>query len=194
MSAPDVKVSITHEGKYSWLAMVMVDGSPIAYASRGSKLKAVAFVVRAVRPRKFGDNLATLKTEILSEVLLQKISAPGLLESWRNPEKYDIFGAWTSLEWYGSIKPSTDMLKQAKGSKMLVQEGWSTNAREARITTGTKFSKNIKRLKRENQLKVEALTPIAEFESKFAPDIAKKAVDALENATIELMEATDDNR
>lgn len=100
---------------------------------------------------------------LISDVLLQKVSAPGLLDAWRDPQEYDVFGAWTSADWYGSIKPSTDMLKQAKGSKLLIDEGWSTNAREARITTGTKFSKNIKRLKRENELKVEASRPLAEF-------------------------------
>ena len=105
---------------------------------------------------------------LLSEVLLKKIDAPGLLESWRDPQMYDTFGAWIMADWYGAIKPSTDMLKQANGSKLLVQEGWSTNARESRITTGTKFSKNIARIKRENQLKVEAARPMAEFEREFA--------------------------
>ncbi len=104
---------------------------------------------------------------LLSEVLLQKVTAPGLLEAWRDPKAYDVFGAWIATDWYGSIKPSTDMLKQAKGSKMLVEQGWSTNAREARMTTGTKFSKNMKRLKRENQQKVEAALPLAEFEREF---------------------------
>jgi capsid protein len=118
---------------------------------------------------------------LISETLLQKINAPGLLQSWRNPEQYDIFGAWVSVEWYGSIKPSTDMLKQAKGSKMLVDEGWSTNAREARITTGTKFTKNIKRLKRENELKVEAARPLAEFRAEFGAEEADAAIQAVDN-------------
>ncbi|ARB06245.1 portal protein [Shewanella phage SppYZU01] len=117
---------------------------------------------------------------LLSETLLQKIRAPGLLDSWRDPRKYDIFGAWVSTDWYGSIKPSTDMLKQAKGSKMLVDEGWSTNAREARITTGTKFSKNIKRLKRENELKVEAARPLAEFRAEFGDQVAEETIGALD--------------
>lgn len=120
---------------------------------------------------------------LLSETLLQKISAPSLLESWRNPQKYDVFGTWVSVDWYGSIKPSTDMLKQAKGSKLLVAEGWSTNAREARITTGTKFSKNIKRLKRENEQKVEAARPLAEFRKEFGDDVAQEAISALEEAS-----------
>lgn len=130
---------------------------------------------------------------LLSEVLLGKIQAQGLLESWRNPEQYDIFGAWTSVEWYGSIKPSTDMLKQAKGSKMLVDEGWSTNARESRITTGTKFTQNIKRLKRENELKVQAMRPIAEFKQEFGDDVEiEDTTSALHEIETNILEAIED--
>ena len=125
---------------------------------------------------------------LLSETLIQKVAAPGLLESWRNPQEYDIFGAWIYTEWYGSIKPSTDMLKQAKGSKMLIEEGWSTNARESRITTGTKFSKNIKRLKRENELKVEAARPMAEFRAEFGDDEADNIAALSESRVSALVE------
>ena len=108
---------------------------------------------------------------LISETLLGNVSAPGLLEAWRNPREYATFASWTSAAWYGSIKPSTDMLKQAKGSVILVGEGWSTNARESRITTGTKYSKNIKRLKRENEQKVEAMRPLAEFKAEFGEPV-----------------------
>jgi capsid protein len=119
---------------------------------------------------EFGENFCTpIYIEwLINETLMQKISTPGLLKSWRNSDQYDIFGAWTNVIWYGSIKPSTDMLKQAKGSQVLVNEGWSTNARESRITTGTKFSHNIKRLKHENQLKADAMRPLLEIQEEFS--------------------------
>jgi len=101
---------------------------------------------------------------LISEVLLGEISAVGFLDAYRDPSIWDVLGAWSSCQWYGSIKPSTDQLKQAKGSKMLVDEGWSTNAREARINTGTKFIRNIKKLKYENELKAEAMRPLLELE------------------------------
>lgn len=104
---------------------------------------------------------------LISEVLLQKISAPSLLEAWRNPEQYDIFGAWIASEWYGSSKPSADPLKQVKASIALVGAGLSTNAREARSINGSKFSKNMKRLKHENELKAETMRPLAEFKREF---------------------------
>lgn len=109
---------------------------------------------------------------LLSETLKGRIKAPDLINSWRDPQQYDIFGAWTAVEWYGNVKPSMDMKKSAQASQLLVDEGWSTNAREARGINGTKFSKNIKRLRRENELKAEAARPIVEFRRKYgqSPD------------------------
>jgi lambda family phage portal protein len=101
---------------------------------------------------------------LVSEALLGKIVAPGLLEAWRDPAKHDIFAAWVSVDWYGSIKPSTDMLKAVKASDLLVRGGYSTRAREARTLTGTKFSKNVKRGARENQQLTEMLQPLLDIE------------------------------
>lgn len=104
---------------------------------------------------------------LLSEILVRRINAPGLLAAWRDPRKWDVFGAWVSVEWFGSVKPANDMLKQAKGSQLLIKQGWSTNARESRGNNGSKFTKNVKRLKRENVLLVEALRPLADFRAEF---------------------------
>lgn len=134
---------------------------------------------------------------MLSEALLGKIQANTLLESWRNPLKYDVFGAWVNVDWYGSIKPSIDLLKQGRGSELLVINGWSTNARESRVITGTKFSRNMKRIKQENQLKIAALRPMAEFKKEFGEQVVDDAVEAKNNEEITalvdgLKEALDD--
>lgn len=134
---------------------------------------------------------------LISETLAGRVSAPGLLEAWRDPQKFDVFGAWVAADWYGAIKPSTDMLKQVKGSDLLVAGGYSTRAREARITTGTKFSKNAKRLKRENEQLAEAMRPMAEFKAEFnmpqeesapsggeATAVADAVIEALEDANV----------
>lgn len=128
---------------------------------------------------------------LVSETLQQRITAPQLLEAWRDPQKFDIFGAWTATDWYGSIKPSTDMLKQVKGSNLLVEGGYSTRAREARLTTGTKFSKNIKRLKLENKQLAEAMRPMLELEAEFGRDNTSAAVKALNDAGEILAEFTE---
>ncbi len=128
---------------------------------------------------------------LLSETLQQKINAPGLLQAWRTPDQYDIFGAWTSTDWYGSIKPSTDMLKQVKGSDLLVAGGYSTRARESRITTGTKFSKNVQKLRRENEQLAEAVRPMLQLEQEFGGRQTAMAISALDDAAIQLAEVAD---
>lgn len=109
---------------------------------------------------------------LISETLRRKLTAPGLLEAWRNPAAYDVFAAYTATDWYGSIKPSTDMLKQVRGSDLLVAGGYSTRAREARVTTGTKFSKNIKRLKSENVQLADAMRPLLELQAQYPAQAA----------------------
>lgn len=104
---------------------------------------------------------------LISETLLGKTNPKGFLDSWKDLTKYDIFGAWTCVDWYGSIKPSTDMLKQARGAQVAVQEGWSTNAKEARQLTGTKFSKNTNRIRQENAQKVKMNEPLLEAAAKY---------------------------
>lgn len=104
---------------------------------------------------------------LLSESMLRNIDSPGLLEAWRDPRRYDVFGAWTAVDWYGTVKIATDPLKMVKASKMMIAEGISTHARETRGITGMKWSKNIKRLIKENEQLVEARTPLAKFEQEF---------------------------
>ena len=125
---------------------------------------------------------------LISENLLNRVTAPGLLDAWRDPMQHDKLAAWVCVDWYGSIKPSTDTLKQARGSKMLVDEGWSTNAREARITTGTKFSHNIKRLRRENAQKADAARPLLELQREFGPERAAITMQAIEDAIAQAAE------
>jgi len=183
----------------AWTLEIPPEVLRLSFSNNYSASQAAINEFKIAINRTWGDFGETFCTPIyiewlLSETLLQKITAPGLLQSWRNPNEYDIFGAWTATDWYGSIKPSTDMLKQAKGSKILVAEGWSTNAREARITTGTKFSKNIKRLKRENELKAEAARPILELKAEFGEQVAAEAISALDEATeavVQLVEGQD---
>lgn len=130
---------------------------------------------------------------LISETLLQKISAPGLLEAWRDPLKQDIFSAWTLADWYGVIKPSTDMLKQAKASQMLIDMGLTTRAREARLLTGTRYSKDVQRLRLENEALVLANAPLLEAENAAAQstltgDATTQAIAADVSAVLGLVE------
>lgn len=96
----------------------------------------------------------------ISETLNNSIVAPGLLEAWRNPALWDIFGAWMLADWSGAIKPNVDLLKEVKAYQMLVSEGWLTRDRASRELTGMKYSKTVQQLVKENSKLVEALQPL----------------------------------
>lgn len=127
----------------------------------------------------------------ISSVLTGKVRAVGFLESWQDPMKYDEFGAWLATDWSGAIKPATDIVKQGKGYKTLVEEGWITNGRTSRELTGTKFSHNIKILRRENLMKAEAMRPLLELQREFGGGAVDTAVTALEDQLSDIRDTLD---
>lgn len=110
----------------------------------------------------------------ISEVLNRKIEAPGFLEAWRDITKRDVYNAWVYADWYGTVKISTDPVKQIKGAEMAIANGLSTRAKESRAINGTKYSKNVKRLAREAEQLVDTLRPVEEFRAALkAPVVAE---------------------
>jgi lambda family phage portal protein len=106
---------------------------------------------------KFGDDVCTpiYKEWLISEVLNQRIDAPGLLEAWRDPKQYDTWGAWTSCDWNGVVKVAIDPTKLVKGYSAMIAEGLITRDRAARELTGMKFSKVVQQLAREDKMLVD---------------------------------------
>jgi lambda family phage portal protein len=119
----------------------------------------------------FGENFCgpIFQEWLLSEALNRRVDAPGLLEAWRDPAQYDIYGAWVASDWSGNIKPAVDQSKLVKGYKEMVAEGFITRDRAARELTGTKYSKNAQKLRRENEQLAAANAPIVELEAKAKP-------------------------
>ena len=101
--------------------------------------------------------------------------------------RQDIVGAWTAADWYGTIKPSTDMVKAVRASRELLAEGLTTRAREARITTGTKYGKNVQRLTRENEQLQNALAPLLTMQEQASAAGNASAVNAIEDKIAEIM-------
>jgi len=93
---------------------------------------------------------------LINMVLIDMIIAQGFLEAWRDPRQWHVFGAWLSSEWAGAIKPSVDREKEVKAYERMVKRGWVTNDRASKELTGTKFSQNARRLKKENEQLIEA--------------------------------------
>ena len=111
----------------------------------------------------FGDHFCQpiYQEWFLSEVLNGTVQAEGFLAAWRDPMQFDAHAAWLVSDWSGAIKLSTDILKQANGYKVLNEMGWITNERASRELTGTKYRKNIKRIKREQELRAELMPTAA---------------------------------
>jgi len=124
---------------------------------------------------------------LISSVLTNRIQANGFLESWRDPMQYDVFAAWTSANWSGAIKPSTDVLKLAKGYKTQIEEGLITRHQASQELNGASYIQTVKQLKRENALLADALTPLLELKQKFGEQQTEKAINAL-GESIEALE------
>jgi capsid protein len=114
---------------------------------------------------------------LLAQTLASKVAAPGLLEAWRDPKAYDVYGAWVACDWAGQIKPAVDLSKLVGGYAQMIAEGAITRDRATRELTGMKHSKVVKILARENAALAAANMPIAELKA------AEKAAPAVEGAS-----------
>lgn len=90
---------------------------------------------------------------------------PGILTSWRDLTQRDVFGAWVMSDWSGQVKPSLDPSKQIVAIEKALNLGLTTHDRAAREWNGSKWSKNIQRLERENVQRASANAPIAALEA-----------------------------
>lgn len=102
---------------------------------------------------------------LLSSVLAGYIEAPGLLEAWRDYRKQHLFGAWVFSDWNGHIKASVDPLKMMNGYKVGLEIGAMTRDRMARESSGMKFTRVARKLRKENELLAEALEPLKRLEA-----------------------------
>lgn len=137
---------------------------------------------------------------LINMVLTRRLEAPGLLEAWRNPAEFIVYGAWVSSEWAGAIKPSVDREKEVKAYERMIKHGFITHDRASKELTGTKYSTNIKRLQKENEQKVQAAQPLIDaglikseaFASMEQMEITKEALsDFIKNITEETIEEND---
>jgi capsid protein len=116
----------------------------------------------------YGNNDKIYQDWFLSMVLLNKIEARGYIEAVANPAKWDIARAWTLCDWSGAVKPSSDVLKVTNAYLKQIEGGLNTHERSCRELTGQKYSKVIRRLKKENQMKADAMRPLLELEAEFS--------------------------
>jgi lambda family phage portal protein len=155
---------------FAWANEIPPENLVMSFNSNYSASKAAnnEFEMYLNRARTdFGNNFCQLVYQewLPAEVRAQRIEARGLLESVRDLAKYDTFGAWTTADWTGQIKPSIDPVKMVNALKGAVEQGFTTRTRAAREFSGTKFSKNVQQTARENMALFEANKPLAELEA-----------------------------
>ena len=121
---------------------------------------------------------------LLSEALSRRVNAPRFLEAWRNPSQYDVLGAWTAADWAGHIKPAVDLSKLVGGYKEMVEGGFITRDRASRELTGTKYSKNVQKLKRENEALADANKLIADLTARSKTRLAGAVPDDDEDQVV----------
>lgn len=138
------------------------------YSASQAALSEFKMFLTPVRMR-FGDNFCSPIYEdwLLSQIYLNRIKAQGFLDAYNDNGQDDIYGAWVSSDWSGHVKPAIDALKTVRASTEAAEQGFITRDRAAREYNGTKFSKNVKKLKRENEQLAEAMKPLLEMEALF---------------------------
>lgn len=134
---------------------------------------------------------------LLSETLNRKIETPGFLEAWRDPLKYEVYGAWKVADWSGAIKPSTDIVKTGKGYKIQVDENFISRERACREVSGMKLSTVAKKNQKANQQLADSLRPLLELKKELSgmendSDIEAKLEDMIEAKMDDIAEAAID--
>jgi lambda family phage portal protein len=123
---------------------------------------------------------------LVSMALENRITASGLLESWRNRAAFDVFGAWIHSDWSGQVKPSTDPVKLIKAYQAQLAEGVITRAKVARELGNGKYSQIAKQLERENEQLAKTNAPVQGMAMESSGDGGSEGLsnderDALEN-------------
>jgi lambda family phage portal protein len=129
---------------------------------------------RAKRADEFGKPI--YQEWLISMSLLGKIVAPGFLDSWRDPNDWETFGAWTLSDWAGAIKPSVDRAKEVKAYVDQVDAGFITRDRASKELNNMKFTRVARQLRKENELIAEAREPLAEAEQANSVPATPEAV------------------
>jgi capsid protein len=139
------------------------------YSASQAAINEFKMYLNRVRTR-FGENFCSPIYEeyLLGQVLSQRIEADGFVQAFRSVDQFETYGAWIACDWSGAIKPAVDLTKLVRGYREMVAEGFITRDRATRELTGTKWSKNIKKLGRETMQWVEAMRPLLELAAELA--------------------------
>jgi lambda family phage portal protein len=139
------------------------------YSASQAAINEFKMYLNRVRTR-FGETFCSPIYEewLLAQTLAGRVEATGFIESFRAYDQFETYGAWISCDWSGAIKPAVDLSKLVRGYREMVEAGFITRDRATRELTGTKFSKNAKKLAREAELVVAFSRPLLELEAELS--------------------------
>jgi len=131
---------------------------------------------------RFGEEFCAPIYEewLLSQVFVNRVPAPGLLEAFKAVDQDDIYGAWIANDWSGHVKPSIDPVKTTRAYSEQCENGFIDRDRASREINGTSFDKNAKKLKRQNVKLADAMRPLIEVEALLKATAAPLPPDAPE--------------
>ena len=87
---------------------------------------------------------------LITETLAGRIpQSSGFLGAFRDPSRFDEFGAWTLAEWGGPVKPSIEHHKDVKAYIEAIEAKLITRDRACKDLYGVRFSVVARRLKAE---------------------------------------------
>jgi len=131
------------------------------YSASGGEINEFKMYLDRIRADIAADfNKPFYKEWLISMVLRDAISAPELLEAWRNPQDIFTAGAWFASEWAGAIKPSLRRILDIKAYVAAIKEGLATRDMACKEIWGRKFTTIIRRLNGENKEFVKGIQPL----------------------------------
>jgi len=131
------------------------------YSASGAEINELKIYLDRMRKSFASDAIKMFYKEwLLSMVLIDKIAAPGLLESWRNPRKFLESGAWFSSDWAGAVKPSLRLIQDVKAFTAAIAESLMTRDMATKFLWGRKFTTISRKLSKENEEMVAAVHPL----------------------------------
>jgi capsid protein len=139
------------------------------YSASGAEINELRLYLDKIRYLFAADfNKPFYKEWLISMTLTDLISAPGLLEAWRDTSKFLIYGAWFLSEWAGAIKPSLKLVQDINGFLKAIKGGLATYDMATKFLFGRKYTQIIKRQKKENKLFMESTEILREDEKNVA--------------------------
>lgn len=152
----------------AWAHEIPPEILTLAFRQNYSASRAAINELKSFLDRERGRWADTLLAPIYQEWLISKVAAgqvqaPGLLARVRSVSDYEFSGAWLASDWNGAVKQSVDLQKEVNAYTEMLSQGLITHDRATRDISGMKFSRVIRRLQKENQLKAEAMKPLGGF-------------------------------